>query len=89
MTEVTYPPLEVPRPVSNGAWINSRNQRQKSQEPKMVDHRKDTGIAKVVIGGFLALLLMGVAYLFFTQTGVVPGDSAIDEREGVPVVAPQ
>lgn len=55
----------------------------------MVDHRKDTGIAKFVIGGFLALLLMGVAYLFFTQTGVVPGDSAIDEREGVPVVAPQ
>jgi hypothetical protein len=55
----------------------------------MVDHRKDTGIAKFVIGAFLALLLMGVAYMFFTQTGIMPGDSAIDEREGVPVVAPR
>lgn len=55
----------------------------------MADHRQDSGVAKFVIGAFLIILAIGVAYLFFTQAGVVPGDSAIDQREGVPATVTQ
>lgn len=60
-----------------------------AEELGRADHRKDSAVAKFVIGAFLIILAIGVAYLFFTQAGVVPGDSAIDEREGVPVTVTQ
>ncbi|SFV32304.1 hypothetical protein SAMN05216456_1605 [Devosia crocina] len=41
----------------------------------MVDHRNDRKIGRIIVGAFVLLLALAIAYVLVSQSGVVPGDS--------------
>lgn len=48
----------------------------------MVDHRNDRKVGRIIVGAFVLLLALAIAYVLVSQSGVVPGDSPVGGDAG-------